>query len=201
MYCILVTGIPASGKSTMAEYLSEALHIPVISKDKIKEILFDTVGFHSRTEKVSLGTGAMEIMYYFAEQMMKMGQPFILENNFENVSKPGIRSLLGIYGYQAVTVRLTGDPHVLFQRMTERNSSSDRHRGHVVNDHYPEIKEKAEMNAQPVLGQEDFIRGLTERGMADFQIPGPVLEIDTTDFSKVDLQRITEELQGILSNI
>ena len=120
MYCILVTGIPASGKSTMAEYLSEALHIQVISKDKIKEI-----GFHSRTEKVSLGTGAMEIMYYFAEQMMKMGQPFILENNFENVSKPGIRSLLGIYGYQAVTVRLTGDPHVLFQRMTERNSSSD----------------------------------------------------------------------------
>ncbi len=51
MYGILVTGIPASGKSTMAEYLSEALHIPVISKDKIKEILFDTVGFHSRTEK------------------------------------------------------------------------------------------------------------------------------------------------------
>ena len=102
---------------------------------------------------------------------------------------------------RAVTVRLTGDPHVLFQRMTERNNSSDRHRGHVVNDHYPEIKEKAEMNAQPVLGQEDFIRGITERGMADFQIPGPVLEIDTTDFSKVDLQRITEELQGILSNI
>ena len=109
MYCILVTGIPASGKSTMAEYLSEALCIPMLSKDKIKEILFDTIGFHSRAEKVALGTGAMGIMYYFAEQMMKTGQPFILENNFENVSKPGIQKLLSRYGCHAVTVRLFGD--------------------------------------------------------------------------------------------
>ena len=41
MYCILVTGIPAAGKSTMAQFLSEQLQIPMISKDKIKEQLFD----------------------------------------------------------------------------------------------------------------------------------------------------------------
>lgn len=35
MYCILVTGIPAAGKSTMAAYLGEKLNIPVISKDKV----------------------------------------------------------------------------------------------------------------------------------------------------------------------
>ena len=38
MYCILVTGIPASGKSTMAEFLAERLRLPMLSKDKIKEI-------------------------------------------------------------------------------------------------------------------------------------------------------------------
>ena len=32
MYCILVTGIPAAGKSTMAKVLSEKLRLPVISK-------------------------------------------------------------------------------------------------------------------------------------------------------------------------
>ena len=37
MYCILVAGIPAAGKSTMAEALSERLKLPVISKDAIKE--------------------------------------------------------------------------------------------------------------------------------------------------------------------
>lgn len=50
MYCILITGIPAAGKSTMAEFLSHKLAFPVISKDKIKELLFDDVGFNSREE-------------------------------------------------------------------------------------------------------------------------------------------------------
>lgn len=36
MYCILVTGIPAAGKSTMAKFLSKELKLPVISKDTIK---------------------------------------------------------------------------------------------------------------------------------------------------------------------
>ena len=36
MYCILVTGIPAAGKSTMAKFMSEKLKLPVISKDSIK---------------------------------------------------------------------------------------------------------------------------------------------------------------------
>lgn len=217
MYCILVSGIPASGKTVLAEYLSASLHIPVVSKDKIKEILFDTIGFRSRTEKVALGTGAMETMYYFAGQMMRTGQPFLLENNFENVSRPGIQSLLEKYGYQAVTVRLTGDYNVLFNRMIERNNSPDRHKGHIVNDYYqkPEINQKTkpeanpeinpktnpEINIQPVLTQEEFIRGITERGMVEFQLPGPVMEIDTTDFSKVDLRDVTEELRNIISGL
>ena len=54
MYCILVTGIPAAGKSTTAETLSRCFGIPVISKDKIKELMRDEIGFHSREEKVRL---------------------------------------------------------------------------------------------------------------------------------------------------
>ncbi len=57
MYCILVTGIPASGKNTMAEVLSARLKLPVISKDTMKELLFDNVGFRSRREKVNLRDG------------------------------------------------------------------------------------------------------------------------------------------------
>jgi len=41
MYCILVTGIPAAGKSTIAAELSNHLLFPVVSKDSIKELLFD----------------------------------------------------------------------------------------------------------------------------------------------------------------
>ena len=54
MYCILVAGMPASGKSTFAAWLSREKHLPCMSKDQIKELLFDTVGFRSRQEKVAL---------------------------------------------------------------------------------------------------------------------------------------------------
>ena len=87
-FCILVTGISASGKSTIAEYLAKELCLPCFSKDAFKEILFDTVGFRSREEKVALGVAAMEIMYDAAERLMQRGLPFLLENNFERVSAP-----------------------------------------------------------------------------------------------------------------
>ena len=87
MYCILVTGIPAAGKSTMAALLAEHFGLPVISKDKIKELMYDDIGFRSREEKVRLGIASMNIMYYMAEQLMKSNRPFILENNFEKISK------------------------------------------------------------------------------------------------------------------
>ena len=142
MYCILVTGIPAAGKSTMAEMIAEKLRLPVISKDAIKELLFDHVGFRSRAEKVNLGTVSMEIMYYAAGQMMRAGQPFILENNFEYASEQGIKELLTNYRYFALTITLTGDHKVIYRRFLERETSPDRHRGHVVNDCYPEKKDQ-----------------------------------------------------------
>ena len=39
MYCILVAGMPASGKSTIAVRISESLGIPMLSKDSIKEVI------------------------------------------------------------------------------------------------------------------------------------------------------------------
>lgn len=74
----------------MAKILAGKLKIPAISKDSIKEVLFDNVGFQSREEKVKLGVASMEIMYYAAKQLMEAGQPFILENNFEYSSERGI---------------------------------------------------------------------------------------------------------------
>ena len=134
MYCILVTGIPAAGKSTMSEAMSKKLKLPVISKDTIKELLFDHIGFQSREEKVNLGIASMEIMYYVAGQLMKAGQSFILENNFEYSSEHGIKVLLTKYQYSVLTITLTGDYKIIYQRFLERESSPSRHKGHIVND-------------------------------------------------------------------
>lgn len=195
MYCILVTGIPAAGKSTMAEALSERLKLPVLSKDAIKELLFDHVGFQSRAEKVNLGIAGMEIMYYAAGQLMKAGQPFILENNFEYSSEYGIKNLLEKYQYFACTVTLTGDYKAIYRRFLERESSPDRHRGHVVNDCYPEKKEtnRETAKARPV-SYENFVHGIEQRGFDAFCVDGRQIKVDTTDFSKINMEELFSQI-------
>ena len=195
MYCILVTGIPAAGKSSMARKLAVHYQIPMISKDDIKEILFDDLGFNSREEKVKEGIAAMHIMYYMAEQMMRVKKPFILENNFEFISKEELIKLLNEYEYQAITVTLTGDYPTIYQRFLERNENPTRHRGHVVNDCYPEI----EMNHKAaVLSYEDFVTGIQKRGMDQFSANGPQVIVDTTNFEKLDLSDVVEKISELI---
>lgn len=195
MYCILVTGIPAAGKSTMAKGLSERLKLPVISKDIIKELLFDNVGFQSRAEKVKLGMASMEIMYYVAGQLMKAGQAFILENNFEYSSEQGMKNLLEKYQYSALTITLTGDYKVIYQRFLERENSPDRHRGHVVNDCYPE-KEENRLNPlkAKTISYENFVRGIEQRGFDAFCVDGRQIKVDTTDFSQMNMEELFSQI-------
>ena len=196
MYCILVTGIPAAGKSTMAEALSERLKLPVISKDTIKELLFDNVGFQSRAEKVKLGIASMEIMYYAAGQLMKAGQPFILENNFEYSSEQGMKNLLEKFQYSALTITLTGDYKVIYQRFLERESSPDRHRGHVVNDCYPEKKENNPKTLKAkTISYENYVRGIEQRGFDAFCVDGRQIKVDTTDFSRINMEELFSRIE------
>ena len=197
MYCILVTGIPAAGKSTMAKVVSEKLKLPVISKDTIKELLFDNVGFQSRTEKVKLGIASMEIMYYVASQLMKAGQPFILENNFEYSSEQGMKSLLEKYQYSVLTITLTGDYKVIYQRFLERENSPDRHRGHVVNDCYPEKKEdNLKTLKAKTISYENFVCGIEKRGFDAFCVDGKQIKVDITDFSTINMEELFSRIEA-----
>lgn len=198
MYCILVTGIPASGKSTMARFLAEAFGLPVISKDRIKECMYDTIGFRSREEKVKLGIASMQIMYDLAEELMRSARPFILENNFENVSKEGLLTILKKYKYKAITVTLTGDYKIIYQRFLERNRDPGRHPGHVVNDCYPGSKE---INNPVQISYESFVEGITQRGMDSFTANGPQVILDTTDFGRLDREDLVRRIQDIVQAV
>ena len=197
MYCILVAGMPASGKSTIAEKISEALEIPMLSKDAIKEVLFDDLGFRSREEKVRLGVAAMHILYYSADRLMKANKPFVLENNFEDASLPGLLALLEAHHYTAVTVRLTGDPEVIYRRFAARDLSDTRHRGHVVNDRYPEPPGAPRENPTR-KSYEQFRQDIVTRGYTRFQANGPVLEVDVTELSSLDVPALLDSLRKLL---
>lgn len=191
IFVILVTGIPASGKSMLAERLSADLGLPWFSKDHIKEELFDTIGFASRAEKVRLGIASTSILYYLAEQMMQCGKPFILENNFEASSKPELMRLLERYGYRALTLRLTGDYARIYERFVQREKSPQRHPGHVTNSRY--FKEEGAAPS-PTITLKQYIAGIQSREMDSFCADGPAITVDTTDFSRVDWAALYREI-------
>ena len=190
MYCILIAGMPATGKSTLAERLSAELALPVFSKDAVKERLFDTVGFQSRGEKVRLGEAAARIIEDCAEQMLHTGLPFILENNFEDATLPDFRALfLRHPACKPLTILLTADMQTVYARFVARNQSPMRHRGHVVNTCYPEKEPRADVAPPPF---ERFAAAMAARGFDRFDIGEPTLRVDCTDWAQVDVIAILD---------
>lgn len=195
---ILIAGIPAAGKSTFAKYISEKLGVPWVSKDSIKEILFDNIGFKSRAEKVTLGVAGTEIMYYFAVSLLKQNRPIILENNFEESTKPGLLNLINKYNCKPLTIRLTGDLNIIYKRFVERDKSPERHRGHVVNTCYPEC---GNTDVVPTMSFENFKKMINERGIIDFQVGENVIEVDCTDFSKIPYEDIIKKINSYITEV
>lgn len=194
-YCVLVAGVPASGKTTFALHAAKALNLPMVSKDTLKEILYDNVGFATHDEKIKLSIAATQLLMYYAESMMKAEKTFILENNFENVTKPGLQNLMETYRYHPVTVRFGGEVRVIYQRYLQRDLMPDRHGGHKTNDAWPQ-QEPGVLNAPP--GMEAFISEVSARGIADFSVGGEEIYVDATDFSRVSYEGITEEVRRLV---
>ncbi len=57
-YCIVVTGLPGSGKTTVATEVARILEIPLIDKDDILENLFEKLGTGGTEWRFQLSRGA-----------------------------------------------------------------------------------------------------------------------------------------------
>jgi predicted kinase len=79
---IVVTGLPAAGKSTLARELARLLQAPLIAKDMIKEPLFDVLGASDRAHSRQLSTASFAIQFAVARELLMSVQRVILEGNF-----------------------------------------------------------------------------------------------------------------------
>ena len=61
---IIVSGPPASGKTTLSRRLAADLRLPLVQRDSFKEIMFDTLGWQDRAWSQRLGGASYELLYY-----------------------------------------------------------------------------------------------------------------------------------------
>jgi predicted kinase len=171
---IIITGLACTGKTSLGHRLAAELHLPFVHKDGIKEILFDRLGWRDREWSKKMGRTSIELLYYFIEIQLKAGASLIAESNFKaEFANREFLELKQKYNFEPFQILCQTDGDVLFQRFRARSESGERHPGHV--DH---------------LNYDEFKPALLEGGSEALDIGGEILEVDTTDFQKIDYDRL-----------
>ena len=165
---ILINGVPASGKSTIARALADAFHIPIVELDVIKEALFDVLGIGDRDHNRLLGRASRAVIWSLIPYFPKDAALVIdIWFNFpphgwvlEGLAKAGITRFVEVWCH--------AERSVLSVRYLSR--VGQRHEGHPGEEYIPELLDVA-ARAQPMN-------------------LGDVLLVDTTHPDSVDIQEI-----------
>lgn len=122
---MVVTGLPGSGKTTLAAPLAAALDLPLLAKDAIKEILADELGLGPLRDEY--GRTAIRLMLGLAAQAPRV----VLEAFFW----PGTSEaeLLGL-DRPLVQVHCSCPPDLARARFAARSRSGARHPVHHATD-------------------------------------------------------------------
>lgn len=196
MELIVLAGMPATGKSTVAAALSKAFGYPILEKDEIKETLFDTLGFEDYPQKRKLDVAATRVLLQVLETMLKAGTSVIAVNNFDTEETRRLSGLIERYQPNCVTVFLNGQPQVLYERYVQRDKMHQRHLGHVLQDRYPPREGDA---LDYTMTPEEFDEKFFKRGMDQFHCPGNRIDLDMTNPASVDTDELVNRIRVSLN--
>jgi glucokinase len=161
---ILVNGVPASGKSTVAHVISKAANWPLLTLDTIKEALFAHLGLGDRDNNRLLGRASYQAMFDIAADFPE-NATVVMDAWFG--FQPA--DVLTTYLARAeISTRLQlwchAPPDVIGERYRSRIAT--RSGGHLGLDYVPELTALAS-RARPLAGY-------------------PTLHIDTTEPMRAD---------------
>jgi len=179
---IIISGPSGTGKTTLGKCIAKELNLPIVHKDGIKEILFDKLGWSDRAWSRKLGIATYALLYSFIEVQLSAGRSCIVESNFHvEYDTEQFLALKAKYDFELLQICCVADGEVLFQRFKERATSDERHPGHVETSSLEEFR--------PVL-----LRGKDEV----MDLGGTVIEVDTSDFERVDYEGLVERVRNFM---
>lgn len=175
---VVVSGLPASGKTTLSRHLSTALSLPLFDKDDILEALFDTLGVGDAAWRQSLSRTSDEIL----QRLVARSAGAVVTSFWRH---PGLSSLsgtptswLGSLSQRVVEVYCDCDPEVAVTRFIERQ----RHPGHL----------DSAKRREDVLSS---FQTLAARGPLGV---GKLLRVETT--AEIDFGLVVSEVERLLIN-
>ena len=127
MKAIIITGDLATGKSTFANIISKRFNVLLLTKDHIKEVLSDRIGFTNREENLKLSKASMHIMFYALENANNSNTNIILEANFHQEEIDYLKK----YKDDVLVLNLYGNEEILFKRFINRIENENRHKVHL----------------------------------------------------------------------
>ena len=166
---VLINGVPASGKTTVARAVGERLDAPVLTLDAVKEVLFEELGHRDADRAWGRVLGRASLRSIWA---LVAGFPpdslAVVEAWFRlPPHDPVLAGLAQAHVDRWVEVWCHADPDVLAARYAARQRAP----GHPAPEDYV-----------------DELRALAGRALP--MALSPVLDVDTTEFATVDLDAI-----------
>ncbi len=180
---IIISGPPASGKSSIGRRIAHDLQLPYIGKDDIKERLFDALGIGDLEWSRKLGAATYDLLFWFVELQLLAGHSSIVESNFRaSSSGPQFVALQERYSFMAFQIICSTDPVVLQERFEARTLSGQRHPGHADSLVIVDVMRE---------GQAPYV---------PMPLGGPVVELDTTDWNAIDYDALVAHVRHTLES-
>jgi predicted kinase len=131
---VIVCGLPASGKSTLAARIAVELGWPLFAKDRFKELLFDTGDVDpdrfDRTQSGQLGGQAIAMLFDVATTLIEARVDVVVESNFRpHLARQDFAPL--VERSRARQIHCTIERERIVERYRSRFERDDRHPVHV----------------------------------------------------------------------
>jgi len=181
---IIITGLAATGKSWLANIITEFTSLPLITKDDLKIELFSSLGTKDRAWDRSLGITALNLQRLILEKMLEKRVSIIVESNYlDQYDGDRFRSLAKSFDVEFLQIVLGTNGETLIERYTKRALRGEKH---------------------PFFNEQNNIEEFRERlrpGFVDpMDLPGKVIKVDTTDFAKVNIQELKKKIALFLKS-